>query len=380
MQPKPSFIPFVHVLRAVAALLVLYCHVVGGRAENFEMAYGSGWAPHTLFKAYFLDPLRIRQNFGFLGVALFFVISGFVIAHTAQRETRTSFAIKRSFRILPPLWVAILLALVLGHVEAGMYGPNSVSQMPLSHVIMSLFLVDVFFGVPRGVLDVGWTLSIEAVFYAHALLLLPVLRTRPALAATVLLVWGVAGTWALTLASDASGISTLLRVREMIHYLPLFAIGILAAAQQGGLARPWHVICGAFAGLAAYQYNVLAMKPWALQDAQLFPVQAAYAVAIFFLVAGYGAHLKVPPALSWAGDVSYSLYLVHVPVGFFVAAYVAQHLGATAAIVSGVAASLAVATLFHRWIEIPSQRAGRKLLKPDMTSAAPSPIPAGQTR
>jgi peptidoglycan/LPS O-acetylase OafA/YrhL len=97
--------------------------------------------------------------FGWVGVEIFFVISGFVIANSASKSSPTEFLLGRALRLYPAVWVcatATLLVLVLFGTE-----PVSKFIVPYIHA-MTL--------VPKGVtgdwLDgVYWTLAAEAAFY-----------------------------------------------------------------------------------------------------------------------------------------------------------------------------------------------------------------------
>jgi len=97
--------------------------------------------------------------FGWVGVEIFFVISGFVIANSASKSSPTEFLLGRALRLYPAVWVcatATLLVLVL-------FGSGSVSEFIVPYIhAMTL--------VPKGVtgqwLDgVYWTLAAEAAFY-----------------------------------------------------------------------------------------------------------------------------------------------------------------------------------------------------------------------
>jgi len=104
IQPKEQF-NFISILRAVAALLVVWDHLAGFGTDQNKV----NWEPLNLMRSYINTPLGIIQDFGFLGVVLFFVISGFIITHVAQRESRLEFAIKRVFRIYPPFILSIII-------------------------------------------------------------------------------------------------------------------------------------------------------------------------------------------------------------------------------------------------------------------------------
>src|SRR5689334_10306960 len=97
--------------------------------------------------------------FGWVGVEIFFVISGFVIANSASKSSPTEFLLGRALRLYPAVWVcatATLLVLVL-------FGSRPASEFILPYIhAMTL--------IPKGVtgqwLDgVYWTLAAETAFY-----------------------------------------------------------------------------------------------------------------------------------------------------------------------------------------------------------------------
>lgn len=83
--------------------------------------------------------------------------------------------------------------------------------------------------------------------------------------------------------------------------------------------------------------------------------------ALFFAMALTLHDAKLPRVVRWVGDISYSLYLIHLPVGVIVANVVYPRAGIALTIGLSVAASLATATLMHLWVERPSQRLARRL-------------------
>ena len=97
--------------------------------------------------------------FGWVGVEIFFVISGFVIANSASKSSPKEFLLGRALRLYPAVWVcatATLLVLVL-------FGSGPASEFILPYIHAMLL-------VPKGVthqwLDgVYWTLAAEMAFY-----------------------------------------------------------------------------------------------------------------------------------------------------------------------------------------------------------------------
>lgn len=100
-----DFIPFIHILHGIAALIVVWSHLVGTFIYEFKYA----WEPWALFYNWLMLPFNLYQGGGRFAVILFFLISGYVISLVAERENQLEFFIKRVFRIFPPLIFAVFV-------------------------------------------------------------------------------------------------------------------------------------------------------------------------------------------------------------------------------------------------------------------------------
>ena len=141
-------------VRALAALLVLINH-----SSAFASGFDSGWSP---------EPVRIVTGlFGRIGVATFFVISGFllyrpfVLAHLSGVDGGSAgrFWVRRFARILPGYWIALLGAIALGSAQflnAGVSGHLTAFGLAQNYRLGGM----IFLGIA-----VAWTLVIEASFY-----------------------------------------------------------------------------------------------------------------------------------------------------------------------------------------------------------------------
>ncbi|MEG1932356.1 MAG: acyltransferase family protein, partial [Pygmaiobacter sp.] len=98
MSEKKAF-GFIHYLRVIGMLLVMWPHL----AANLNPE----WHGVRLVQQYVNTPLCIGQNFGFLGVVLFFIISGFLIAF--QTGSAKEFLWKKLKAIVLPLWFSLFL-------------------------------------------------------------------------------------------------------------------------------------------------------------------------------------------------------------------------------------------------------------------------------
>ncbi|MBD9387150.1 acyltransferase [Agrobacterium sp. AGB01] len=125
-------------LRAIAAILVLCAHLggIGRFVPEATVVEGLSWAV--------------------FGVDIFFVISGFIIAHVTSKQwgNGLEFLALRAIRIYPLYWLAILV--YIGVPRANSYSIQSLLLLPVLNADGSFYPI----------LDVGWTLIFEMFFYA----------------------------------------------------------------------------------------------------------------------------------------------------------------------------------------------------------------------
>lgn len=366
-------------LRGVAALVVLLYHLSkiaqpimlgGDRAEQWRLVTES--------------PLKI----GFAGteaVLVFFALSGLVVALPALREgfSWTAFLGARLLRLYLPVWAAlalgVLAVLVVPRADAAvtegswLARSNPVSVDPLA-VLREATLLPESYRYD----NVLWSLRWEIVFS----LLLPVFV---ALAL-------VLRRWAAIAIPAALALSVLGRLIELdaLVYLPVFLAGTLLAVRLPEL-RDWAARRRRpllWAGLALLSGGLLIAswwdRPFVPGDSALgriaWGLAAVGAVGAVVLAIGSPlarAILGTAPA-RWLGRISFSLYLVHVPI----IATLAFALGDARwplVVALGVPLSLLVAAGFAAVVERPAHRAARAAGRALGSAAAArrrSPVPS----
>ena len=351
MIEHPRTIPFVEALRGFACLLVVYCHVIAGRADHYKY----DWPPYVAISDYVVAPLGVIQDFGFFGVALFFVISGFIISHTAQREDRRSFLIKRVARIYPALFVAVAtgaMVYALNEQWTGVKDP-SISLAPLG-LVHNLLGVNALFN-SSGALVVAWTLTIELVFYAHVLVVLPLLRRSALWACTFFIVWPSLLIW-ITLHVGFRQLGAL------SLFIPVFAMGMAIYFAFRGRLRPRvaMLLCGL--AWVAMVYNLRTLNPSLIVHPTSYTSQVGYVVAVF--VGAMWAWQTVRENPRWVrffADISYSLYLLHYPFGVLAMDHLYPQVGFTVAVILSLALVFGLSWLSVVWVERPAQRLARRL-------------------
>lgn len=274
---------FVDALRGVAASMVVLFHAVeGGHIPALFETMPSGF--------------QVFLRHGDFGVAIFFVLSGFVIAHSLGAEPLSAggsvrFMLKRSIRLDPPYWAAIAVA-ILFSTAASMIVQNRPSQAYSAPQIVShLFYLQGLLGFEQ-VNMVFWTLCLEIQFYSiYALLLLT--RSRGVLVAAFL----VSLLWPIGLGTAAPGV--------FVEFWYAFLLGVGANfAWRTPAVRPWFLgYVAVIAAAAIYSSSYFAL------------VCCVTAISILSVaVAGQLAALLNWRWLQLLGTISYSLYLIHNPV------------------------------------------------------------------
>ncbi len=107
-------------------------------------------------------------KFGYLGVPLFFMISGFVISASALNRTPAEFAISRATRLYPTVFVCLTVTVLI--VQTLTFGQNEIS---LLQYLTNLTILNTYVGQDY-VDSVYWTLLAELKFYLCVFLLLAI--------------------------------------------------------------------------------------------------------------------------------------------------------------------------------------------------------------
>lgn len=318
---------------------------------------------------------------GFVGVDVFFVISGYLITGLlaeqleAGRLSLRQFYERRIRRLFPALFVVVSCVWIAAFC---LFLPRDLEQVGKTCLATLLFVANIFFFTQSGYFDTAadtkplwhaWSLSVEEQFYfVFPLLLIGVHRWYPGRVvraiALVTAVSFVAGAYATFVFPKAAFYMMPLRMWEL-------GVGALVAL---GAFREWtrtqeHRWPG-YLGLA------LILVPTVLYDPKIpFPGLAAVpptvGAALLLGRAGSAAHARrflESRVMRFFGLVSYSLYLWHWPIFVFAEYYFfPTPLGAWMGVAIGVA--VGVATLSWRFVE---RRFHRPMARQPQASVLPA--------
>ena len=209
-RPRDALVA-IDLLRFGAAAMVMLCHYFGEWAIVTRLGVGAGSGPSGL-------PTNGWLSSGWVGVEIFFVISGYVIALSASGSTATDFARRRLLRLWPgTLACASITALVL--LIAGVSWEYIAPRYAAS-ALMVLWA--------KQIDPVYWSLLVECVFYTLVTVLLALGRWNPVRVALALSAWTLAYlAWVISPASEA--LPTVKPVAEFLlaPFGAFFGMGIL---------------------------------------------------------------------------------------------------------------------------------------------------------
>lgn len=319
---------------------------------------------------------------GVPAVVVFFVLSGLVLALpfvAGRGGGYGAFLVKRVLRLWPAYAAGVVLTFILvaaarGHEVSGLsswFYEKWAEPPTLGAIAGHLTLIGDFDHNPYN--PVLWSLVHEMrVSLAFPLLVL----------ATVFLGWKRALPLALLLSLAAVLVRTHIPIGGYLitfKYVPCFVAGILLAAHWRTLvALVQRLSARAAAGVALVALLAYTWQAWATEDR--FPGPLAYvasnritdiavltvgAVLIVLLTQRPGGtrRLLLAPVPQFLGRISYSLYLIHVPVLLAVIHLLGNQVRPVLLLPLAWVISIVLADVFQRLIEGPSHRLGRRLAR-----------------
>lgn len=286
-------------------------------------------------------PLVIEiTKYGYLGVELFFMISGYVIFFSAKNRSAAQFAVGRVIRLYPAYWFAVLFTSFF----ALKWGGNLMSVYP-TQIIVNFSMLQSFFGVGH-VDGVYWTLVYEITFYAAVFLLLFCgLQSR---LKSIFIFWPVLFCAALLLEKQS--------LPYLGGYYYYFAAGALFAILKEGF--DWRAALGLLMvyALCLYFSAGVVVQLTGVKGAEYSPVVIGLTVTAFFLLFilqdTRRAQLLNLPMSGVAGALTYPMYLMHAHFGYMFINQFATEENKIVIYISTILIIMAVSFLIHEVIEV----------------------------
>lgn len=327
----------IHYLRALAATMVVVTHLYSFAAV--PVAEGGDryeWLRH--------------------GVAIFFVISGFVMVESTRggAQSPAAFMWRRFVRVVPFWWVMLSIWVLIGAKFTWPWLASSYALVPMLNPLTDSY---------EPVLGPGWTLFFEMAFYVLFALALFLPRR-----VGIWLVVAILCLLPLLRGLVPAGMGSL--SYYMNWHVVEFAAGIVIAYCR--IRLPWPFLP---LGLAAL---------WLLDGAQWHPLLAMGLPAALVVAGARGLDGRLP---QWRigellGDASYAIYLSHMIVVHLVQGYIAPLDLPLLSLAVGLGGSLSLGVVIHRCIEKPLLTRLRRIGKRAETveGAVEAPLAAPPTR
>ena len=306
---------------------------------------------------------------GFVGVDVFFVISGYLItAILAEENARGRVSIfafydRRIRRIFPALFIVLFFTILMGHL---LFTDRELRELSSGLIATVLFASNILFWLRYGYFNQNatepflhtWSLSVEEQFYIGFPLLLWILHGRlagrklVAIVATLTALSFVTSAWWVYRYPDAAFYLTPFRAWELLLG-SLIALNLFPTIRLGWLRE-----VAAFAGL-----SLICLAVYSFTSETIFPgLNASLPClgAALVIYAGQdgstatGRLLSLRPIV-FVGLISYSLYLWHWPLFVFAKSWNLGDIDAMQTVIV-IALSFALATLTWGYIENPFRR------------------------
>jgi len=340
-------------LRALAVLLVVYAHSI-----DLQMIYS------TSFQQNFFH----LENFGAVGVDIFFIISGFIISYIAYgyygKKKSFGFISKRFIRVNPIYYIVSVLIILRFSIHPGLtFRFPSISQSALLKTLIILPITDKSSWISP-VLFIGCTLSFEWLFYImHSSLIFLKIKNKLLSLFSIITSLVIAGI--IVKAHDARfvfitnplllefllgaiicWIYFFIHIGKYVSYLLILS----ALAWYGG-----EILFG-FGGISEMGCTInaecSAMRVW------LWGLPSAMLVCgvVFAEKNGYLNKLWKNSLFQIIGDSSYSIYLTHTIVfSILVSIYnrTGIFLNSDISVIAQLATGTIVGILFYRFVEAP---------------------------
>ncbi|MBO9680291.1 MAG: acyltransferase [Acidovorax sp.] len=252
---------------------------------------------------------------GWIGVQIFFVISGYLIIQSAIRYSAADYIRHRALRIYPAylLWFFVF-SIVFGDLQ--------IDSFDLESFLIHLFFLQHFFPeayLKYNALSVSWTLTIEMAWYVVAFFIAGRFVKSPskitALFVFIACVWVYGGTRWHPLVNSLEAIYVYFFIHNnAIAQMPFFLFGAWIAVKQPKYDKA--------ALLSIFISTIVLYKSW----------EPVFSTPIFITGLGISAlflilkdtEYKNPKSVKLLSDISYSFYLIHYPM-IVLSSYVVQN-------------------------------------------------------
>ncbi|MFJ6323218.1 MULTISPECIES: acyltransferase family protein [unclassified Rhizobium] len=330
-------------LRLLAALAVVLFHF-GFRGRTLGVTEMSLTAREWLLK------------YGYLGVQMFFVISGFVIAYSAEGRTPLQFGIARFARIYPMfvLCMTITFLIVVGY---GAPHLNATTFQWAANLIVKPELLG------QQLMDGSyWSISYEIVFYGWVFALMMLGRFKREAYPVIILGWLL-----ISVVDRVFFGSVLMRHLFLTDESGFFCAGLVLYMIFREGYRTRNVVLLVLSVMVAI-YQSMELTQWnrvnyGTSYSDLVVSLSCLAIVAIIALAIRRQRSLLPAGLMLAlGGISYPLYLLHQHIGYVIFNKVGSAASPEAAVTATVLLLICISYLLWRFADEPSRRLTKSAL------------------
>jgi peptidoglycan/LPS O-acetylase OafA/YrhL len=332
-------------MRFAAALAVMCYHFVSSYPSAADSAHPA-MAVATSFTRY-----------GYLGVELFFMISGFVILWSSLNRGVLAFTISRISRLYPSFWVSMVFTIVCIVLLARVAPLIGTTPLTLRNVIANATMMPALFNAPL-IEGVYWTLEIEIRFYA--LIVLALMFRQMKRIEVWLCAWLV-----VSVVAQTFEVPWVVKYLSLAPYGPFFIAGcsfyLVFARGMTVLRGAMIAVCAVSCGFAAYSNRADFITPDAISAFVVPALTTAFFAIFLFLTLQRGPRGEMTVARR-LGELTYPLYLTHASLGILLYALLRPQIGVAAALAIMFVLAFVVAWVITVTVDIPARKPFSNLL------------------
>jgi len=329
-------------LRLVAVLAVILYHYGFRGPTDFNVTHVA------------VPELAWIARYGFLGVPIFFVISGFVIAYSAEGRTATTFAIARFSRIYP----CFLFCMTLTFTCLLAFGPPrfdaTFAQWAANLFVAATALRETYID------SAYWSLVVEITFYGWITILLAA-KVFPRRIDAIVLTW-----LCLSMANELTADNQIFSRMFLTDQSGFLATGLLIYELYRG-RRDVMLQCLLGLSVATALFQALHNLRWLRDGDNVFDdwiVASVCLVSILIIVAATRIRrLPIKSSLVFAiGGVTYPLYLLHQQLGYTILEWIGPVAPRPLLVAVILLVIGALSWLTWRFVERPGQQLTKQFL------------------
>lgn len=311
--------PLLDILRFAAALLVATHHLIGTNTKD------DFWR-HFLPTGFEARPYYSHVNetwfIGYVGVEIFFSISGYIISVSAMNSrSGPDFFKKRLLRILPALWICTVLATLL-------YVTYDV--LPMAEIVTRFLRSMLLMPFGPYIDGVLWTIIVEMAFYAAVCIFIGFVAREKIALLGYALIGASAIYWTVVTLFPSLETQLVMQIarRTLLEHGAFFGVGILLSVWSRRTYRNWSVVFLVIAAIPTYlqirasvQHVYVDLGDFGatldVWKPYLFWLLSAVLLYISTVLADAGYFRGNYAGVRKIGLMTYPLYLIHYTVGHF---------------------------------------------------------------